>query len=662
MQFANARFESVTVIGLKWLDPESATALNLPADLPLAVTPTAGAAQITRVEFLVDGQPIGFVTNAPYEFTWTNVLAGSHELRARAYDVAGGFTESSARWITADGPPASAVFFATNSVVAGNWPGTLGQQGAAVAGDATNLPAVVSLVWSNASTVIWQPATTDPRAMRQVFATERIASAWTSTSNLSFTVNLLDGQRRDVALYFLDWAGGGATVINVAVKDAISGALLDQRQVNQFAGGLYLEWNLRGAVRFEVTAPVGVPVLSGILIDANSNVLPTVEIVSPGPGLSLIAPATISVQVQATDPVYPVTNLELFVGDEVVAGCSNSTGTFVITNLPAGEHILAAVATDQLGDSGKSAPLVVTVLPPPARATFHAYDDTTQGNWIGAYGSQGYVLFGHATNAMPSLGITPLNGFLFVSSQNSLLPGALQRLDNTNRFAAEWVEGNQHLIDFNLKDGFDHLVAIYFHDNGGVYRESSVQMLDAVSGAVLDSRPVANFPNGKYAVWRARGHVRAAINRVLGGNVVISAVFVDAAPTPFAYWKQRHFGGAQLADGAISGDHADPDGDGRSNFMEFLLNSDPLEYSPGTEADLQGQHLQMTYTRSKDAVSWILEPQYSTNLVDWLSGTNWIEPIAIVDGPDHETITVRARRSVNEDGAGYLRLRVQPVP
>jgi hypothetical protein len=353
--------------------------------------------------------------------------------------------------------------------------------------------------------------------------------------------------------------------------------------------------------------------------------------------------------------------LELFVGDEVVAGCSNRTGTFVITNLPAGEHILAAVATDQLGDSGESAPLVVTVLPPPARATFVTMDAVIQGNWPGKYGSAGQAIVGMITNFAPSVEFTLQRGMIDIHNYYSDLPGALLWPGDTNRIRSYWADPSHVICELGFKDGQDHFCALYFHDEGGNYRQSTVQISDPVSGLVLDSRMVSDFANGKYFVWRVRGRIQVRVDRLSGGNVGLTGIFLDPAPAPFVFWKQRRFGGAQLADGAISGDHADPDGDGRSNFVEFLLNSDPLAYS-GAEADLQGQHLQMTYTRSKDAVSWIFEPQYSTNLVDWLSGTNWIEPIAIVDGPDHETITVRARRSVNDDGAGYLRLRVQPVP
>ncbi|WP_164021526.1 PHB depolymerase family esterase [Pyxidicoccus trucidator] len=58
------------------------------------VTLTASASDaggVSRVEFLVDGSPVGSDSAAPYEFAWNSasVSNGSHTLGARAYDAAG---------------------------------------------------------------------------------------------------------------------------------------------------------------------------------------------------------------------------------------------------------------------------------------------------------------------------------------------------------------------------------------------------------------------------------------------------------------------------------------------------------------------------------------------------------------------------------------------
>lgn len=64
-----------------------------PGDL-LTIQTTVGGADIAQVEFYVDNVPVGYVTSAPYTFTWT-VLAGPHKLTAVARS-AGGSTATSA--------------------------------------------------------------------------------------------------------------------------------------------------------------------------------------------------------------------------------------------------------------------------------------------------------------------------------------------------------------------------------------------------------------------------------------------------------------------------------------------------------------------------------------------------------------------------------------
>jgi len=52
------------------------------------------------------------------------------------------------------------------------------------------------------------------------------------------------------------------------------------------------------------------------------------------------------------------------------------------------------------------------------------------------------------------------------------------------------------------------------------------------------------------------------------------------APESFAAWRMWYFSPAQIADEAISGPTADPDGDGIANLMEYALNLDPLFAEP----------------------------------------------------------------------------------
>ena len=42
-------------------------------------------------------------------------------------------------------------------------------------------------------------------------------------------------------------------------------------------------------------------------------------------------------------------------------------------------------------------------------------------------------------------------------------------------------------------------------------------------------------------------------------------------------WKAKYFNAVEITDPAIAGDNADPDGDGQSNFQEYLSGTDPRD-------------------------------------------------------------------------------------
>jgi hypothetical protein len=84
----------------------SLTAPTMNAMTGLGVTVTADAMDdvgVTRVEFELDGTPVGTVTAAPYQVT-TTVSAGAHSVVAIAFDASGKFTRSMPVAFTAVGP------------------------------------------------------------------------------------------------------------------------------------------------------------------------------------------------------------------------------------------------------------------------------------------------------------------------------------------------------------------------------------------------------------------------------------------------------------------------------------------------------------------------------------------------------------------------------
>ena len=65
-----------------------------PTNITLRASATSTNGTILGVAFYAGESLLGLVTDAPYELTWSNVLRGSYELRARAFDSAGAVRSS----------------------------------------------------------------------------------------------------------------------------------------------------------------------------------------------------------------------------------------------------------------------------------------------------------------------------------------------------------------------------------------------------------------------------------------------------------------------------------------------------------------------------------------------------------------------------------------
>lgn len=86
--------------------PASGASYTAPASVNLAASVTANGQTITKVQFYNGATLLGEDTSSPYSFTWSNVLAGSYSLTARAVYGAGSTVNSSAVTISVSGLPA----------------------------------------------------------------------------------------------------------------------------------------------------------------------------------------------------------------------------------------------------------------------------------------------------------------------------------------------------------------------------------------------------------------------------------------------------------------------------------------------------------------------------------------------------------------------------
>ena len=174
----------------------------------------------------------------------------------------------------------------------------------------------------------------------------------------------------------------------------------------------------------------------------------------------------------------------------------------------------------------------IFIEPPPAStsATFLNEDTTTQGNWIGAYGTQGYDVIANATSLPGNATITPSGASTYVWPSTTAVQ-ALQDASDTGRTAACWYSSTSFTVAVNLTDGQSHDLALYALDFDNKGRSEEIQILSASTGAVLDTETISSFSGGVYLQWMVTGSVVIKVIKLDGPNAVVSGIFIDAPST-----------------------------------------------------------------------------------------------------------------------------------
>ncbi|MBK1830815.1 S8 family serine peptidase [Verrucomicrobiaceae bacterium R5-34] len=163
--------------------------------------------------------------------------------------------------------------------------------------------------------------------------------------------------------------------------------------------------------------------------------------------------------------------------------------------------------------------------------------------------------------------------------------------------------------------------------------------------------------------WEFSGWSGAATGSNTSANILMDEPKVVTAEftLSLANWKSEHFTAAELADPLISGDEADPDGDGLKNWQEYLHLADPRDQqSTGVDSTkVAGGYLYMIFQRNAGATDgYSLECQGSRNLTSWDSPDFEERVLSSVDGVE----TVEARLPSTGNSKGFIRLQYNQTP
>ncbi len=160
-------------------------------------------------------------------------------------------------------------------------------------------------------------------------------------------------------------------------------------------------------------------------------------------------------------------------------------------------------------------------------------------------------------------------------------------------------------------------------------------------------------------------HLLTAVARDAAGNITTSALRTvttsnASAPTYYQGWLNANFTAAERANAAMSGDLADPDGDGLVNRLEYALGLAPKtsDTSGAIPGALLGGYFTLTFAKQKGATDVTVIPEVSSDMSVWQSGPAFIEQTIAAEDAITQTIRARDLTPAGPAGKRFLRLKV----
>ena len=285
---------------------------------------------------------------------------------------------------------------------------------------------------------------------------------------------------------------------------------------------------------------------------ASRNAAPSVSLTSPADGSTYSAPASLTVTANASDSDGTVARVDFLANGSVVASDRTSPYNASLSNLAAGTYVLTAVATDDAGATATASARTIvvnaTVTGTRGTAAYVTTDASTQGTWKGVYGADGYAIAADATS-LPGdmqLGVTGQSSWTWAGSTTD---GRAMQRAASDRVMAAWY-GSNFTIDVNVTGSQPRQLAVYSADYDGGGRQQQFDLVDASTGAVLDTRTLNAFTTGQYLVWAVQGHVQIRVTRLAGANAVVSGILIGGAGATGAASASAAF---QTTDGVTQG-------------------------------------------------------------------------------------------------------------
>ncbi len=393
--------------------------------------------------------------------------------------------------------PASAEVSATPVAAAvwseapqGDWVGAYGADGFVLAGwdvgaDLVDLPAGVSVSLDQGTRYRWNANTTDVRALAAPDEVTRRATIWYDPVEVQAGLTFAAPYSGTIRLYSLDWdtATRRQTVSVTTATDGLQSVAIDA----SFNGGAWVEFpiNVLAAetVSIAVTHDGGAPhaVLSGIFLGGPTAGAPLSVAAVPGVGLvdvSWAAPTT------GSPTGYNVYRSETSGGPYSVVDAATPLLAFTDTTVSNGTtYYYVVTALESAVEGPASAEVSAT-----PTAGDVGWSQGVQGEWVGQYGADGFVLAGWDVGAdlvdLPAgVSVSLDQGTRYRWNANTDDVRALEAPDEATHRATIWYHPVEVQAGLTFTDSYSGTIRLYSVDWDTATRRQTVTVSTSTDGA-----------------------------------------------------------------------------------------------------------------------------------------------------------------------------------
>jgi len=356
--------------------------VQVPPNVLLGATAADSDGFVTKVEFFINFAKVGEATNSPFTVSWAPSAGGIYALEAQATDNLGATTISPEVLFTVTttnglltasvtNPPAS-VNLATEGVA--DW-----VHWGLITESSFNRKSGIIPLLSNYTLVGFGPVYSyndNPTGYTWTNGTPTASATDTTTgiyvvgTNNGFEVVApADTATRTLKLYA--GAYGARGKLRAHLSDYSTPIYTDTSidYVGNGPGGVYTFIYAAATngqtLRVRYTVDTNYDFFGNVTIQAatltGGNLPPTTSITSPADNTSVLAPGSILIQANASDPDGTVAKVEFFQGATKLGEVTNSPYVFSWNSVPAGYYTLTTKATDNVGATFVSSPVNVFV-------------------------------------------------------------------------------------------------------------------------------------------------------------------------------------------------------------------------------------------------------------------------------------------------------------